>query len=298
MNLYKYFFYAIILFIVNDLKSQELNAQVIVNSDLVNQTNQKIFKTLQNTLNEFINTQAWGNAEFLNQEKITCSFIFTFSNYKNDKFDGTLQVQSQRTIFQSNYDSPIFNFLDKDISFSYQEFQPLFYNRSSFESNLVSIISYYAFLILGMDADSFLINGGSIYLTNAQSIVSLAQQTKNKGWQASEGSRNRFWLIESMLSNTYHYFRESLYIYHRKGLDNMINDPEYGKESVSSAIINLENIYSIRPDSFLLQIFFDSKSQEIVDLFSGGPIIKTDNTKKVLKRIAPFFNSKWKQIKD
>jgi len=110
----------------NLIKSQELNAQVIVNSDLVNQTNQQIFKTLERSINELINTQVWTNQDYLNQEKIMCSFVFNLTGYSNDRFEATLQVQSQRPIFDSNYDSPVLNFLDNDIVFSYQEFQPLF----------------------------------------------------------------------------------------------------------------------------------------------------------------------------
>ena len=125
--------------------AQELDCQVVVNSNLVNQTNQQIFQTLERSLNEFMNTQKWTNREFLNEEKITCSFVFMFTEYENDRFEGTLQIQSQRPVFESNYDSPILNFLDKDIAFSYQEYQPLFYNPAVFESNLVGS---YEFLCL------------------------------------------------------------------------------------------------------------------------------------------------------
>ena len=159
MNIYN-FLILLLLFYLNPLKAQELDAQVIINSDLVNQTNQQIFKTLERSLSEFINTQVWSNKEFLNSEKITCSFIFNLSGYSNDQFEATLQVQSQRPVFDSNYDSPTLNFLDKDVVFSYQEFQPLFFNKSSFESNLVSLISFYANIIIGLDADSFALKGG------------------------------------------------------------------------------------------------------------------------------------------
>ena len=123
----KIIFYLIFLHLGFYLKGQELNAQVIVNSDLVNQTNQQIFKTLERALNEFINTQVWTNKDFLNQERISCSFVFNLSAYSNDKFEATLQVQSERPVFNTNYSSPILNYLDKDIIFSYQEFQPLFF---------------------------------------------------------------------------------------------------------------------------------------------------------------------------
>ncbi|MFL2601518.1 MAG: DUF4835 family protein [Flavobacteriaceae bacterium] len=277
--------------------SQELNAQVIVNSDLVNQTNQQIFKTLERTLREFINTQVWTDQVFLNQEKITCSFVFNLSAYSNDQFEATLQVQSQRPVYQTNYDSPVLNFLDKDITFSYQEFQPLFFNESSFESNLISVISFYAFVIIGLDADTFLKNGGNSYFEKARQVVNLAQSTIRKGWKPGDGLRNRFWLIDSLRSNTFKEYRQALYNYHRSGLDQMANDPIAGKKALMRSIQELEPLFQRRPNAFLLQLFFDAKVEEIVNLFKEGPKTDFKKTEDVLKKIAPFFGSRWKQIK-
>ena len=279
------------------IRAQELNAQVIVNSDLVNQTNQQIFKTLERSLNEFLNTQVWTNKELLNQEKITCSFVLNLSNYNNDLFEATLQVQSQRPIFDTNYDTPIFNFLDRDVVFSYQEFQPLFFNQSSFESNLVSLLSFYVYVIIGLDADTFAENGGSIYYEQALQVVNLAQVTSRKGWKASDGTRNRFWLIDNLRANTFREYRQALYTYHRSGLDRMTSVPFEGKEAVMKAIQQLEPLFLRRPNAFLLQIFFDAKVEEIVNLFKEGPKIDFKATETVLKKIAPFFGSRWKQIK-
>ena len=279
------------------LKAQELNAQVIVNSDLVNQTNQQIFKTLERSLNEFMNTQVWTNQELLKQEKITCSFVFNLTGYSNDQFEATLQVQSERPVFDSNYDTPIFNFLDRDIVFSYQEFQPIFFNQSSFESNLVSLLSFYAYVIIGLDADTFQINGGSNFYEQALQIVSLAQVTSRKGWKPSDGIRNRFWLIDSLRSNTFREYRQALYRYHREGLDQMTSKPLEGKEALMEAIQMLDPLFQRRPNAFLLQVFFDAKVEEIVNLFSEGPEVDFKATETVLKRIAPFFGSRWKQIK-
>tara|TARA_B100000886_G_C20374286_1_gene470998 strand:+ start:236 stop:1093 length:858 start_codon:yes stop_codon:yes gene_type:complete len=277
--------------------AQELNAQVIVNSDLVNQTNQQIFKTLERSLNEFLNTQVWTDKELLNQEKITCSFVLNLSNYNNDQFEATLQVQSQRPIFDTNYDTPIFNFLDRDIVFSYQEFQPLFFNQSSFESNLISLLSFYVYVIIGLDADTFVENGGSVYYEQALQVVNLAQVTSRKGWKPSDGTRNRFWLIDNLRANTFREYRQALYTYHRSGLDQMTSFPFEGKEAVMKAIQELEPLFLRRPNAFLLQIFFDAKVEEIVNLFKEGPKVDFKATETVLKKIAPFFGSRWKQIK-
>ena len=279
------------------INAQELNAQVIVNSDLVNQTNQQIFKTLEQSLNEFINTQVWTNQELLSQEKITCSFVLNLSNYNNDQFEATLQVQSQRPVFNSNYDTPIMNFLDRDIIFSYQEFQPLFFNKSSFESNLVSLLSFYAYVIIGLDADTFVENGGSSYYEQALQVLNLAQVTSRKGWKPSDGTRNRFWLIDSLRSNSFWEYRIMFYSYHREGLDQMTSNPKMGKIALMKSIQKLEPLFERRPNTFLIQIFFDAKVEEIVNLFREGPKVDFKKTENILKKIAPFFGGRWKQIR-
>jgi hypothetical protein len=276
---------------------QELNAQFVVNADLVNQTNQQIFETLERSLNEFINSQSWSNQDFFPQEKITCSFVLNLSSYNASKFEGTLQIQSQRTIFDSNYDSPLLNFLDKDISFTYQEFQPLFFSPASFESNLVSLISFYAYIIMGINADSLRFKGGDPYFEQAQRIVNLSQQSGALGWKQNDSNRNRFWLSDTVRSNTFREYREALYTYHRKGLDLMTEKPFEAKKNIISALLPLENLYDRRPNAMLLQMFFDAKADEIVNLFSDGPEVDFDRASKMLKKIAPFYQPQWKQIK-
>ena len=294
----KFFIYVLIIFShCFQANSQELSAQVVVNSDLVNQTNQQIFKTLERSLNEFINTQVWTDQALLNQEKISCSFVFNLSAYNNDQFEATLQVQSERPVFQTNYDTPVLNFLDKDIIFSYQEFQPLFYNESSFESNLISLVSFYAFIIIGLDADTFIQNGGNKYFEMARQVVNLSQTTSRKGWKPGDGLRNRFWLIDSLRSNTFKEYRQTLYDYHRLGLDQMTRDPVTGKTALMRAIQGLEPLFQRRPNAFLIQLFFDAKVEEIVNLFKEGPKIDFKKTENILKKIAPFFAGRWKQIK-
>jgi hypothetical protein len=277
--------------------AQELNAQFVVNADLVNQTNQQIFETLEGSLNEFINSQSWSTQDFFPQEKITCSFVLNLSSYNASKFEGTLQIQSQRTIFDSNYDSPVLNFLDKDISFTYQEFQPLFYSPASYESNLVSLISFYVYIIMGINADSLQFKGGDSYFEQAQRIVNLSQQSGAMGWKQNDSNRNRFWLSDTMRSNTFREYREALYTYHRKGLDLMTENPMEAKNNIINALLPLENLYDRRPNAMLLQMFFDAKADEIVNLFSDGPEVDFDRASKMLKKIAPFYQPQWKQIK-
>ena len=293
----KVLFAFLLILPLTKMDSQELNAQFVVNADLVNQTNQQIFQTLERSLNEFVNSQSWSNQDFFPQEKITCSFVLNLTNYNASKFEGTLQIQSQRTIFDSNYDSPVLNFLDKDISFTYQEFQPLFYSPASYESNLVSLISFYAYIILGINADSLQFKAGDPFFEQAQRIVNLSQQSGAIGWKQNDSNRNRFWLIDTMRSNTFREYRETLYTYHRKGLDSMTKLPVMGKNNIINAILALEDLYDRRPNAMLLQMFFDAKADEIVNLFSDGPKVDFGRTLKMLKKIAPFYQPQWKQIK-
>ena len=290
--------FAILLILFSSKTSgQELNAQFLVNADLVNQTNQQIFETLERSLNEFINSQSWTDIEFYPQEKITCSFVLNLTSYNASRFEGTLQIQSQRTVFDSNYDSPILNYLDKDISFTYEEFQPLFYSPASYESNLVSIISFYTYILLGVNADSFQFKGGDPYFEQAQRIVNLSQQSGAFGWKQNDSNRNRFWLIDTIRSNTFREYRETIYSYHRKGLDLMTKSPKEAKINIIEALLTLELLYNRRPNAMLLQMFFDAKSDEIVSLFSDGPEVDFERGLEMLKKIAPFYQPQWKLIK-
>lgn len=277
--------------------AQEINFQLTVNSDLVNQTNQQIFRTLEQSINEFMNSRAWTNQERLNEEKLDCSMVLNLTGYNNTQFEGTLQVQIQRPVFNTNFKTPILNYLDKDISFTYQEYQPLFYNTSTYESNLISLLSFYAFISLGIEADTFEERGGSIFYGVAQQILNLTNQNQKKGWNQADGNRNRYWLIDNLSSNTFREYRTAMYGYHRLGLDIMIEDPLMAKQNIMSSIESLNRLFSRRPNAFLNQIFFDSKSDEIVDIFSDGPEVDFQKTLNLLNKIAPFFGPKWKRIK-
>ena len=190
---------------------------------MVNQTNQQIFQTLERSLNEFVNSQSWSDQDFFPQEKITCSFVLNLTNYNASNLKVRYKSISKNH-FDSNYDSPILNFLDKDISFTYQEFQPLFYSPVSYESNLVSLISFYAYIILGINADSLQFKAGDPFFEQAQRIVNLSQQSGAIGWKQNDSNRNRFWLIDTIRSNTFREYRQTLYL-SPKGLDSMTKSP-------------------------------------------------------------------------
>ena len=287
------------LLLIFNLKlfSQTVNCNFVLNSDFVDQTNQQVFSTLEKSVNEFMNSNLWNDKSLEAHQRVKFNLILNLNSYVGSNFTGTLQVQVERPIYESTYLTPIFNFLDKDISFQYDEYQPLFYNPVSFESNLISILSFYVYVAMGMEADTFRINSGTTFFKEAQKIVSLAQQNNIKGWNQSDGTRNRFWLVDTLLSNTFREYRTVQYEYHRRGMDFMTTDLIKAKNGVLFSLEKFLPLYKRRPNAFLIQTFFDAKSDEIVDIFSQGPEIEIKQTLKTLNRVAPYFGPKWKKIR-
>lgn len=277
--------------------SQELNCEVKVNAERVTDVNKQIFITLETALNEFVNKTKWTNLEFRQNERISSSMFINVSEFNNNQFTATIQVQASRPVFNSSYSTPVFNFNDKDFSFRYIEFEPLYYNPNSFDSNLVSVIAFYAYMILGVDADSFTPLGGTPYFEMAQSVVTVAQTSGYKGWTQSDGFQNRYFLASDMLSNTFLPIREGFYEYHANGLDVMADDLKTGKEKIKSSLSTVGKVHSVRPNAFLTRVFFDAKSDEIVSLFSGGPNITITDLVDNLNRISPLNATKWSQIR-
>ena len=289
--------FLLLLLFSSKLFSQSVICNFVLNSEFVDQTNQQVFSTLEKSVNEFINTNLWNNKNLEPHQRVKFNLVLNLNSYVGSNFNGTLQVQVERPIYESTYLTPIFNFLDKDISFKYDEYQPLFYNPVSFESNLISLLSFYVYIAMGMEADTFKINSGTNFFKEAQKIVSLAQQNNIKGWNQSDGTRNRFWLVDTLLSNTFKEYRTVQYEYHRKGMDYMTTDLKKAKSQVLTSLQKFLPLYKRRPNAFLIQTFFDAKSDEIVDILSQGPEIDLKLTLKTLNKIAPYFGPKWKKIR-
>lgn len=278
-------------------QAQELNCTVTVNADKIGATNNQIFKTLEKSLSEFVNKTAWTSQVYKQNEKINCSMFITLTGYSSDQFTATIQVQSSRPIFNSTYASPVLNYNDKDFNFRYVEFENLTYNPTSFDSNLVSVMAFYSYMIIGMDADTFSPQGGSKYLEMAQDVSNVALQGGYKGWSQADGNQNRYFLINDMLSNTFSPFREAMYEYHYDGLDMMNKDLKLAKDNIKASLATIRKIYDVRPNAFLTRVFFDAKSDEIVSVFSGGPNISIADLVENLNKISPLNSSKWAGIK-
>jgi len=276
--------------------SQELNCTVTVNTEKLPNANQQVFKTLQTSLSEFVNQTQWTGQIFKQNEKINCSMYITLSSYESDKYTATIQVQSSRLVYNSSYATPVLNYNDKDFSFNYTEFQPLIFNPAEFESNLVSVISFYSHIIIGLDTDTFIPMGGNPFLETAQNIANVAQQSGYKGWSLSDGNNSRYFLVNDLLAPVYNDLRQSSFLYH-SGLDIMTQDLKAAKEKIKLSLLNIGKLNSVKPNAFLTRVFFDAKSDEIVSIFSGGPNIPIADLVESLNKTSPLNSSKWVNIK-
>src|SRR3970282_970327 len=277
-------------------QAQQLNCTVTVNSQKLSNANQQVFKTLEASVSEFVNKTDWTGQTFKQNEKINCSMYITMLSNNSDQFSATIQVQSSRPVYNSSYSSPVLNYNDKDFSFRYTEFENLLFNPTAFESNLVSVISFYSYMILGMDDDTFVLESGNTNFEVAQNVANVAQQGGYKGWSQIDGNQNRYFLIKHMLSGSFSELRKTTVDYHA-GLDLMSKDLKSAKEKIKSSLINLNKLHASKPNSFLTRVFFDAKSDEILSVFSGGPSVSIADLVESLNKTSPLNSAKWELIK-
>lgn len=278
--------------------SQELRATVAINYEQVNNGNPQLFKNLEKQVTEFLNNTKWTDKEVKEIEKIECNFFINVTSYGSNNFEATLQIQASRPVFNSTLSTPILNINDKNFNFRFIEFENMIYDANSFTSNLVSVMAFYSNLIIGIEGDSFSKLGGLEYLKTASNIVTVAQSSGFKGWSQSEsGNNNRNFLISDILSTTYEPFRTAMYLYHREGLDVMAENTKTGKEGVAKAIVTLSEIQKSRPNSLLARTFFDTKADEIVSIFAGGPKMDIAPLVENLNKISPLNSQKWNKIR-
>jgi len=292
----KFFSLFSICFFIN-LHAQELNCKVIVNYDKVTNVNSQVFKTLESSLTEFVNKTSWTEKAYKDNEKINCSMFITINSSDSNNFDASIQVQCSRPVYNSSFTTPLLNINDKDFAFQYTEFQSLFYNPNSFDSNLISTIAYYCYIIIGVDAETFALDSGADYFVSAQGIVNLASATGGKGWAQSDKPENRYYLVSDLLSTTFKPYREAMFQYHFNGMDSMSKDLKRSKEEIITSINTLSSLQIVRPNAYLTRVFFDAKSDEILSIFSGGPNIDIEGLVDKLSRLSPLNSSKWMNIK-
>jgi len=280
--------------------AQELKCNVTVNSSQVAQVEKDIFDALQKGVYEFVNNTAWTEDVFANEEKIEAAIFINITEQKKDgqgqviadQYKGTISVQSRRRVYNSTYDCQMLNFQDNNFEFSYQPFQPFYYSKTSSMSNLTAVIAFYCYMIIGLDYDSFSPNGGDKYLNEAMNIVNMSQNLPEPGWKASE-TNNRYYMVNDYLNPAFKTLRELMYKYHRTGYDVMSTDLTTGRTTVLLAIQSLEQIWSQRPNAFLLQIFFSTKRNEIMDLLKATKVADKTEAIRVLKKVDPSQGSKY-----
>lgn len=282
------------------IKAQELRCNIQVNSSQIQGTNKQVFQTLQNAIYEFMNNQAWTNHIYTNEERIDCNILINIQDHSGDEFKGDIQIQSRRPVYNTSYFSTIFNYKDNDVKFNYVEFEPLEFSINEHRSNLTSILAYYAYIIIGLDYDTFSMLGGTEYFQNAEKIVTNASNAPEKGWKAFESRKNRYWLVENILNDRYKGIREFMYRHHRLGLDVMSSKEVPGREEIASALDLMQKIYRQKPDPYLFyyDLIMSAKSDELVNVFSESFMAEADRVYKILVEIDPTRSDKYKKIKE
>ncbi len=280
------------------VKAQELNAQVQVISSNIQATNRQIYTTLETAVREFLNNRKWTNESYTPDERISCQFILNLTGRNGDQFSGDLQVLYSRPIYKSGYNSPVLVIRDNSFAFQYLEFDRLDFAINTNLSNLTSILAYYAYTVIGLDHDTYELRGGSPYYEKAQTIVGNAQGGAYSGWSSFDDNRNRFWLMDNLTSPAFDNYRAMLYQYHRLGLDLMYEPSRQktAKEIIKSALLGLEEVNKQRRNSYLMQVFFDTKSQEIQNIFNGGEPTDLVKLKELLIELDATNASKYEKM--
>lgn len=253
------------------LAAQELNCEITVETPKLQTTDPALFQNLENALNDFMNNKKWTNVPFAAEERIECRIVITITEEgSSGTFKATANIQSIRPVYNSDYKTVILNYSDKAFNFRYAQYQPIEFSENVYINNLSSLLAYYAYIIIGLDFDTFEENGGMPYFQKAKTIVNQAQTSEASGWKSFEGTRNRFWLVDNLLSPTFSGYHKALFLYHFEGLDKMYDNKEEATAAVLEALKILARIENENPNSIILQLFRTAKSDEILEIFSNA----------------------------
>jgi hypothetical protein len=278
--------------------TQDLNARVQILAPQLSNSNKRVLDMLEASIKDFLNGRKWTTDALQPQERIDCNFVITITDWDgSSNFKAEAQIQSNRPVFNSSYNSTLLNISDKEFGFSYAEGQPLDFSDQNYISNLSSLLAFYAYIITGLDYDSFSKFGGTPYYQKAQTVLNNAQIAPSTGWKAFENLRNRFWLVENLTNKSYNPIRESLYVYHRDGLDVMADNKSKGLKAILSIIPQLQKIDKQKQGSVLNQLFFTAKADEIVNILSSADTQDKLKAYDVLSEIDPSNSSKYESLK-
>lgn len=288
---------AVLFGTASSLRAQELNCTVEVNASQLS-ANEQTFETLQQAINDYMNTTKFTGAHFSPNEKIECRLFLTVTEYSDGVVKGDLQIQSSRPVYNSSYTTTLLNFKDNKIEFEYREHEPLIFTENTIENNLTALLNYYAYLILALDFDSFSPRGGDPYFERLQSIVQMAQSLGEVGWKTFEDSRNRAAVLAAFTDPNTAPMRDLYYRYHRRGLDEMSVSPDKGRATITDALQNLEKIRESAPMSVGLSMWRDAKLDELVNVYSKGTQTERDGVYKLLMDLYPAEHTRLDNIKN
>ncbi|RAW01031.1 type IX secretion system protein PorD [Pseudochryseolinea flava] len=291
-------FLAIILLLLPCVTiAQELRCTVTINSQQIETSERGVFRDMKNGFEQFLNGRKWTNDTYKNHEKIACNILVTITKMPSiGSWNASVQVQSARPVYNTNYSSLLFNFADRDWAFDYIESRPLDFNDNSFTDNLTSMLAFYAYVIIGMDYDSFSELGGTPYFQKALQIVNNAQQSSAPGWQAQGSNRNRYWLAENLVNGQMSDLRKAFYTYHRLGLDIFDTEPDKSREVILKGLKDVKKVRDINPNAILVISFFDAKGKELGNIFSSGNIQVRRQAYDIITTIDPSNRSSYDKI--
>ena len=287
-----------LFFAYNSLNAQELNCKVSILSQAVQLSDKKIFTTLETSIREFMNNTRWTNDQFKRDERIECNLTFNIQKYTQpDEMEGSLQIQIRRPVYGSNYNSVLMNYMDENVRFKYLEFQPIEWADAAYVSGLGSLLSYYAYVILAFDYDSYSLEGGTNFWQKSQQAVINANQDAAKGWKSNDiPPRNRFWLTENYLNPIFKPLREANYKYHRLGMDIMSTKPENGRAAIIEALQKIQQVNKQRPSSFNVQVWFNAKTDELINIFKLASPSEKTQVIQLLGELDPTNSTKYQKI--
>lgn len=280
--------------------SQEVNFTVKINVQKLQTADPRIFETLEQAVAEFLNSTKWTEDIFEVNERINCNLLITLQEELSPtSFKADMAVQASRPVYGSNYETVLLNHIDRDVVFTYEQYQPLQYSKNSFNDNLSSILAFYTYVILGLDYDSFALYGGEPYFLAAQDIVNTIPQgiaSSSPGWRSVDGNRNRFWIVENMLSPRIRPFREAMYTYHRLALDIMHENVAKGRSIMSESLESVLKVNQTYPNSMAIQMFINTKSQEVMEIFKLGTPAEKEQVVRVMSRIDAANTARYRAL--
>jgi hypothetical protein len=272
-------------------QAQELNCTVSINATQIQTTERTVFRDMKTAIEQFMNSRKWTNDSYKNYEKINCNMLITITRMPSvGNFAASVQIQSARPVYNTNYSTLVFNFADRDWEFEYVESLPLEYNDNTYTTNLTSMLALYAYMIIGIDYDTFSELGGSPYFQRALQVVNNAQQSNRPGWQSMQNNRSRYWIVENFNNPQMTDLRKALYSYHRLGLDTFDKDPDKSREVILKGLKDIKKVRDVNPTAVIIVSFFDAKGKELANIFSSGNIQVRREAYDVIKAIDPSSN--------